>query len=215
MFWRKNHVRQWIVLSLDPIELGDDPRTRPIAVRGDDRPEAAERVVTLGAAPLRKVGILVEHIGRGHVVDAGVAENVAAGVAHRDIMAAQANDDTQFALEHDLALISRRPPYRLLRTDDAGARLDEIQRMRGSLLPELGGQSMKVVPKGNDLGGYTRTSKRKISGSERYAGRPRRPEDITLILRDLRAVESAETFLAVMQSITRPTGHGQTVPRLC
>ena len=75
---RDNHIRERIVLTLHSIETGDQPCLRPIqsvAMTGPRQPKVS---MALRAAPLRKIGVLVQFAGGGHIVDAGVAEDVIA-----------------------------------------------------------------------------------------------------------------------------------------
>src|ERR1700722_8529183 len=48
----EDHVRNWIVLTLDPVENGSHHKLRGVDRRSDDGPERAEVVISFGARPL-------------------------------------------------------------------------------------------------------------------------------------------------------------------
>jgi len=60
-------------------------------------------------------------------------------VAGRNVFAAAADDDAEFAFIGNLAGVARRPQDRIVRTDDTATRLDQIKRMRGRPLAKFGG----------------------------------------------------------------------------
>src|SRR5882724_5308879 len=141
---RENHVRQGIVLPLGSIQARDHTRVRPVEAGCNCRAEATEGVISLRAAPLREVAVLVEHLCGGNVIHAGVPKDEAWGLRWADILAPAADYDAQLAFERDLAGINAGPAYRLPWADCAGPRLDEEQRMTRSCLAELGAERMKV-----------------------------------------------------------------------
>src|SRR3990172_13304325 len=96
--WRKEHVAHGIVLPFLAIEDGPHVQGHGIDFRRDHRSEHTERVEALGPGPLWEGWVLVDDLGRGHVVDAGIAENIIAclGLAH--VRASLADYDPELAL---------------------------------------------------------------------------------------------------------------------
>src|ERR1700737_3236649 len=194
---RYDHVRQRIVLALDPFEPSDHPQPRPLQTRGDDRSEATKGVITLRSAPLCEVDILVQHARRRHVVDAGIAEDVIGRVAWTYILAQFSDDEAGLALVGDLTRIAGRPSYRHVRADDRCTGLDEKQRMRRRRFAELLPKRVEVVPQGDDLGWRARALERERSARDGAAGRPRRAAHVALIFGDMGVLDRAESDPAV------------------
>jgi hypothetical protein len=67
---------------------------------------------------LRKVRVLVQHLGGGDIVNAGVSKNIVSGTAGRNVLAVPTDHDAELAFKCDLAPVRARPFYRLTRTGE-------------------------------------------------------------------------------------------------
>jgi len=76
----EDHIRDWIVLTLDAVKNGSHRKFRGVDRRGDDGPKRAEAVIPLGASPLGEGGIFADNVRCRDVVDAGVAKNELIGL---------------------------------------------------------------------------------------------------------------------------------------
>src|ERR1700743_3099784 len=103
----EDHIRDRIGLAFHAVDDRSHDQRGRIKAGGDERPERAETVKTLGTCPLRKGLILSDQVGSGQVVDAGVAENVSAGLIRRNAAAVLADDNSEFAFPYDLAIVGR------------------------------------------------------------------------------------------------------------
>jgi hypothetical protein len=91
-----------------------------------------------------------QELDRGHVVDAGVTENMLVRLLRADIAAATADDDTEFGFEDDASLVTPRAINRFVGADDAGHRFHEIQWCGRNRLAFGRGALVEVVPQRQD-----------------------------------------------------------------
>src|ERR1700730_3629791 len=203
---RENHVGETIVLTLHAIEPCDQVCCYALHVRGNDWTDTAESIETFRSCPLRKIAVLKQQIDCGDVIDAGVAKDVITGFVCRYTPSLFSNDDSQFALEHDLARISCGSPDGLMAADDRGRRLDEKQGVLRSRFPDLGGQCMKIVPQRHDLARDARAQQCKCARRKPDAGTSRRAEHVPFVLEHAPALENAESD-AVIRTKPRPFRH--------
>src|SRR6185437_12241462 len=226
---REEHVADRVVLPLLAVEDRADDELHRIDAGGDHRAEHAEGVEALAARPLLEAWVLPEEIDGGHVVHAGVAEDVVAslGLAHH--RAFLADDDTELALIDDAAGIGFGPlDRRAMRMIGVGT-LQEIKRLVGNEEVVLGGELMEIVPETDHLRGVAGCQHPDLGELHFLARRFGTGEHVARMDGDRAVLECSESdtaallepdplrhsFLPVLAD--RPTGdpaacHGQTVP---
>src|SRR5260370_12190219 len=160
--WRKDHVRERIVLPFDVIEPRHDVSVAPVEIALDRGSNATEGIEALCAAPLREVGIFIQQFARRHVVDAAIAEDVIVRLVNRYIAAALADHDRELPFVRRLAPVRFAALDGFAMTDHRCGRLDQKERMRRRGLAEVLRQCAEVVPERDDLVRRARPAQRHL-----------------------------------------------------
>src|ERR1700735_1100114 len=130
----KNHFRGVSILFPDAIQERLDGEARRIERCLDNRAERTERVEALAA---RKLSVEPLDIARGHVIEAGVAENVLRNIfIGQQVPAAAADDRCEFAFVVN-TLRNTGQEDRFVRSHDGRRRFQENQRFFGSFVVEF------------------------------------------------------------------------------
>src|SRR5258707_4562695 len=146
---RKEHVRHGIVLHFLAIENGANDKLGGVQPSRDGGPEHTESVEALRARPLIESREFLHQIDGGDVVYAGVAEDVVLRLSFADVGALLADDDTEFALIDDAAVVARWAADGFTGRVIGIRRLEEIERVGWALEVVLGGELMEIIPQAN------------------------------------------------------------------
>ena len=153
---REDHVADRIVLALLAIQHRADRERHRVEPGRDHRAEDAEGIEALGPRPLREGRVLRNDVGRGDVVDAGVAEDAVARLVLADVAAALADDDAELALIDHVAAVGLRPADGLAMGEERARRLEEVERLGRLHDAEARGERMEIVPEADHLGRHAR-----------------------------------------------------------
>src|ERR1700686_1511293 len=205
--WRKDHVRERVVLPFDVIEPRHDVSVAPVEIALDRGSNATEGIEALCAAPLREVGIFIQQFARRHVVDAAIAEDVIVRLVNRYIAAALADHDRELAFVRDLAAVRFGALDGFAMTNHRCGRLDQKERMRRRGLAEFLGERAKVVPERDDFCRDAWTEQRNVVQTQHLRAWCRLAEHVAVILGDASVLQNAETRLAVRISKAYPRFH--------
>ena len=173
-------------------------------------PERAKRIEALAAHPLLERRIAAQDLRGGHVVDAGVAENVRRRVGLAHVGHALADDNAEFTFEHHLAVeMARFADHRAVRAKGIVA-LEKIQWVGGQGNVFLGRAFMEIVPQRRHLGWNARREQSYLAQVERRAGVAVRAKHVAGIDMDDVTRDGSEPDAALV-GVAQPAGHQATL----
>jgi len=142
--------------------------------------------------------VLRDQVGGSDIVDAGIAEDVLAGLLLADIAAVLADDDAEFAFVDNVAGIGFRPADRLAVRQERARRLEELERLVLRHHVQAGGQSMKIVPQADHLARHRRRQNLDFVEANACPGWRRVRKHVTIVDGDPVPFERTESNRSVL-----------------